>query len=183
MNEEKLTLDKYQELAMTTALESARNESYMAFGLANEIGEFQEKIMLLNEAKTTKEETGAELGDVCWYIAGNAFMQGRKLSEIFGSNAVVSEIHAESVPQEKLLALGAQMSVVAGEFLGVLKKRIRDGVYKQEKAEASVKALISLVANAAESLDTSIDAIMNANLEKLFSRKARGVLGGSGDNR
>ena len=39
------------------------------------------------------------------------------------------------------------------------------------------------VAQLASELDLSLDDIAKQNLEKLFSRQARGVLSGSGDDR
>jgi hypothetical protein len=39
------------------------------------------------------------------------------------------------------------------------------------------------IAVLAHQLDVPLDKIAQQNLDKLFSRKSRGVLGGSGDNR
>lgn len=76
----------------------------------------------------------------------------------------------------------------AGEVLGKYKKVMRDsgGILSDEK-RAELKAELGDVqwyaANLASELDAGLEDIAQANLDKLNSRKARGVLGGSGDNR
>lgn len=76
----------------------------------------------------------------------------------------------------------------AGEVADKLKKTIRDddGVLTDEKRREVGKELgdvLWYVAQVASELNLSLDEIARQNLEKLFSRKERGVLGGSGDNR
>lgn len=75
----------------------------------------------------------------------------------------------------------------AGEVQGKIKKLIRDGGYDDP---AKVKAiadelgdLLWYVANTAEELGYPLHIIAKANIDKLSSRKDRGVLQGSGDNR
>lgn len=76
----------------------------------------------------------------------------------------------------------------AGEVQGKLKKILRDdaGVITQEKREAIAGELgdvLWYVAMLADELGLGLEDIAEANLSKLFSRKERGVLTGSGDNR
>lgn len=76
----------------------------------------------------------------------------------------------------------------SGEVQGKIKKILRDdnGEVSLEKSKEIAKELGDLlwyVARAADELGYSLEEIAQENLDKLNSRKARGVLGGSGDNR
>lgn len=80
------------------------------------------------------------------------------------------------------------LSNEAGEVAGKLKKIWRDnkGLVTQDKRDAIASELGDVLwyaARIADELGTDLDAIAQANLDKLFDRKARGVIGGSGDNR
>ena len=76
----------------------------------------------------------------------------------------------------------------AGEVAEKLKKIIRDkdSVVSEEDKQELAKELgdvLWYLAVFAEDLGVSLDEIAQQNLDKLKSRKERGVLGGSGDNR
>ena len=76
----------------------------------------------------------------------------------------------------------------AGEVQGKIKKIMRDdgGELMPEKREAIVKELGDLlwyVSQTATELGANLGDLAQANLDKLASRKERGVLGGSGDDR
>ncbi|HEY5442112.1 MAG TPA: nucleoside triphosphate pyrophosphohydrolase family protein [Candidatus Saccharimonadales bacterium] len=76
----------------------------------------------------------------------------------------------------------------AGEVAEKVKKIIRDKngvISKQDKAELAKELgdVLWYLAVFAHDLGFSFDDIAGDNLEKLQSRKARGVLGGAGDNR
>lgn len=76
----------------------------------------------------------------------------------------------------------------AGEVAGKFAKAIRDdnGFLSDERKEAVQKELGDVcwfVAEICTNMDWSLEDIMQMNLDKLASRKARGVIHGSGDNR
>lgn len=76
----------------------------------------------------------------------------------------------------------------AGEVAEKVKKMIRDdaGVLHDERRDAIAKELgdvLWYVAQVATEAGLDLDAIAAANLEKLLSRRDRGVLQGSGDDR
>ena len=76
----------------------------------------------------------------------------------------------------------------AGEVAEKLKKIVRDHnsvVTPEDKIEMAKELgdVLWYIAVFAESLGVSLDEIAQKNLTKLKSRKDRGVLGGSGDNR
>jgi NTP pyrophosphatase (non-canonical NTP hydrolase) len=76
----------------------------------------------------------------------------------------------------------------AGEVAEKIKKMIRDdgGVLSDERRAALAKELgdvLWYVAQLATEAGLELDAVAEANLEKLLSRQRRNVLQGSGDNR
>ena len=76
----------------------------------------------------------------------------------------------------------------SGEIAEKIKKVLRDsnGVISEEKRVELKKELgdvLWYISNLAVELKLDLDDIASTNIEKLFSRKERGVLGGSGDNR
>lgn len=75
-----------------------------------------------------------------------------------------------------------------GEVCEKIKKVYRDddGVFTPEKVNEIKKELgdvLWYVANLSSDLDISMQEVAEMNIEKLYSRKERGVLQGSGDNR
>jgi NTP pyrophosphatase (non-canonical NTP hydrolase) len=96
------------------------------------------------------------------------------------------------LPEEILNVLGLSYASLGlgevGEIQGKVKKVIRDSgaSLTDEKREELAKELgdvLWYVAACCKELDISMDYVAEKNLEKLFSRKERGVLEGSGDNR
>lgn len=76
----------------------------------------------------------------------------------------------------------------AGELANKIKKVIRDndGVMTDEKLKEIAKELGDTCwyqSALAEELNLQMNDVMEENIEKLFDRKARGVLQGSGDSR
>jgi NTP pyrophosphatase (non-canonical NTP hydrolase) len=76
----------------------------------------------------------------------------------------------------------------SGEIAEKVKKIIRDkkGVFSaQDKTELSkeIGDVLWYLATLAHQLGVSFDSVATTNLIKLRSRKERGVIGGSGDNR
>lgn len=73
----------------------------------------------------------------------------------------------------------------AGEVAGKVKKIIRDGdsVELREAVEAELGDVLYYLARVADELDVDLGWIAVTNQQKLNSRKERGVIGGSGDNR
>lgn len=76
----------------------------------------------------------------------------------------------------------------AGEVAGKIKKIFRDksgtiGDAERAALEAELGDVLWYLAQVASELDLSLDDIAAHNLDKLFSRQARGTLQGDGDNR
>lgn len=193
-DKEKLTLNAYQAAAMSTALPTSLNMAYMAYGLVNEIGELQEKLASNTPGILTSEETLKELGDVLWYIAGVSQIRGWKLSEVVLddttdiaiSEYVVgeeSEVLASESGQESCIKLSIGLTIAAGSLCGALKKGIRDNTHKPDVEKEALRKIFQISTVLAKKLGSTLEHVAIANIEKLASRKARGVIGGSGDNR
>ena len=76
----------------------------------------------------------------------------------------------------------------AGEVAEKTKKLIRDqkGVVTQDFKDSVKKELGDIlwyIAAVSKELDISMDDVAETNIDKLFSRKERGVLQGNGDDR
>lgn len=76
----------------------------------------------------------------------------------------------------------------AGEVAEKIKRVVRDG--RMEITEEEIKEIskelgdvLWYIANLATEIGLDLDAIARENIEKIRSRKDRGVLHGSGDNR
>jgi NTP pyrophosphatase (non-canonical NTP hydrolase) len=76
----------------------------------------------------------------------------------------------------------------SGEVAEKIKKMVRDddGILSDERRAALAKELgdvLWYVAQIATEADLDLDAIAEANIQKLLSRRDRNVLSGSGDDR
>lgn len=90
--------------------------------------------------------------------------------------AIYPERHRITYP-----ALG--LAGETGETVERVKKWLRDGNLDRDALRKEIGDVLWYVANLATDLDLSLDEIAEANLAKLRSRRERGVLSGSGDNR
>jgi NTP pyrophosphatase (non-canonical NTP hydrolase) len=76
------------------------------------------------------------------------------------------------------------MTGEAGEIANKVKKVMRDGKELDiEDIKHELGDVLWYVASFATVLGIDLEEVAQANLDKLASRKARGVIGGSGDNR
>lgn len=104
-----MTLNEYQQQAMTTCMESSNNFSYMMLNLVGEVGEFASKVAkairknmayidyseleLCNVdpetaeyAATLKAELKKEAGDILWQLSGLCQVMGWTLEEVAQMN-------------------------------------------------------------------------------------------------
>jgi len=71
----------------------------------------------------------------------------------------------------------------AGEVANKVKKMLRDGDFDRQAIAAEVGDVLWYVAALCRDLNIDLQDIAMGNLEKLYGRKARGTLTGSGDTR
>lgn len=103
-----MTLNKYQQQAMTTCLPESENFSYMMLNLAAEVGEIAGKVAKMirkgqvkfdpdgsmrmysqgddNEAWEREYDLRAEAGDVLWQLSGLCSVMGWELDDIARQN-------------------------------------------------------------------------------------------------
>lgn len=193
-DKEKLTLNAYQAAAMSTALPTSLNMAYMAYGLVNEIGELQEKLISESSGMVSSEDTLKELGDVLWYIAGVSHIRGWKLSEVMTgivTDITINEYEAKEFAKssdsnsrrDSNVILSINLSLAAGSLWGALKKEIRDNAHKPDVEKEALRKIFQISTVLAKKLGSTLEHVATANIAKLASRKARGVIGGNGDNR
>lgn len=87
--EDELTLDKYQQEALGTAIyPQNRALEYLALKLCGESGEVAEKVgkSIRDNKPLDDKDLAKELGDVLWYVANLAQFLGYDLSEVAEMN-------------------------------------------------------------------------------------------------
>ena len=82
-----------------------------------------------------------------------------------------------------LAYLGLGLASEAGEVAGAVKKLMRDGVFDQDSFLEEVGDCLWYLSMIASELGVPLGDLAQGNMDKLQSRKERGVLGGNGDNR
>lgn len=124
-----MTLNEYQEKAMSTCMDSCNNFSYMMLNLVGEVGELSSKV---------------------------AKMILKGIFEIGGGSKLRVNVKAMN---------GVDFDTIAKEL-------------KLEAGDIAWQ-----LAGLCEVLGWSLEEVCQANLDKLASRKARGVIDGNGDER
>jgi len=113
------------------------------------------------------------------------FLRRRNMSTITATEYQDKAKVTAIFPKEKALEyLALGLSSESGEVAGKIKKIIRDkSKLNPTDLGAEIGDVLWYCALLAEELNLNLGKIMENNIDKLYSRKERGVLGGSGDNR
>ncbi len=113
------------------------------------------------------------------------FLREKNMSNITATEYQDNAKKTAIFPKEKALEyLALGLSSESGEVAGKMKKIIRDkSKLNKQDLGAEIGDVLWYCAVLASELGLNLGKIMENNIEKLHSRKARGVLGGSGDNR
>jgi NTP pyrophosphatase (non-canonical NTP hydrolase) len=182
-------LNEYAVKTATTAIYPRRGENpvYPTLGL---LGESTELLAKLHE-QLDVDLTHAEIGDVCWYIARLAAELDADLAETLTMPYPVDD--AIATAEMKVSHLGPldtaiHLVKVAGEIAEEIKKSIRDSEGNIDDARrvrilVRLGSMLKLLEHLADNLNTSLETVMDQNLEKLASRAKRGKISGSGDKR
>ncbi len=157
-----MELHEYQTKCLETAIYPEQYKiAYPCLGLIGEIGEFVEK----------SKVDPKELGDIMWYCA--------ILTNDLGAVLAFSEL----TPKITTIGLSKGMLTVIGlKIAEKVKKVLRD------KSEISgvlinINQIVTVIKQICELNSIDFNFVLESNIMKLQSRKQRGVLGGSGDDR
>lgn len=190
---EPTTVENYSQQALTTAIYPDRQEMggaiYASLGLVGEVGETYDQFL----TDASLDNLKGEMGDIAWYINALADELGTSLPNL---DIIAMNEHTGNLSQTIYAedALG-NLVIHSGSIANKLKKALRDdkGVLTSERRGALVDLLVlvwvdwnRLVVELDDDQNPSANPaydILEANLEKLFRRKARGTLGGDGEQR
>jgi len=174
---------------------------YIGLGLAGEIGEISEKIK-----KAYRDEGGIltdekrralcdECGDVLWYLTRATVEHGLTLAEVLQANEPSDYFsnanfnwYEEDVTEEDMTTVLDWAAYYAGgmaEWNGAYSGNVRSFSYLNSTGHAThyLSCIAYNLNQLLITLGSSLDEAAQANHDKLFSRKERGVIGGSGDTR
>jgi len=176
-----MRLCEYAKQARSTAIYRAdRWYEYPSLGLGGEIGELCGKLDECDINGARKE-----VGDIIWYVANTALDAGLTIEEIAFGCDTFHDI--ERLPVKETSPLG--LAALGGKACELAKKFIRDddGKMTNERRE-NVKETLGSILLALASISRQLGQFTLAeaaeeNIAKLRSRKERGKLQGSGDNR
>lgn len=156
-----MDFNEYQKQALTTALPTALNLDYLLPGLVAEVGEVCGVFAKASRDQWNVREFDAalvkELGDVAWFVAVIADRVGA-----YPPN--------NGKPRQ---SADGPMALLVYEAAQVLTHDPVD----------MVRPVWEAILGCAEFFSLPMDSILQANLDKLASRKTRGALSGSGDDR
>jgi hypothetical protein len=161
-------------------------------GLAGEYGEVLE---LLLTSTVDKEAMKKELGDQLWFVAVLSDLFDYKMEEVVFTEEFEDLDEFQNLVFESLFDLPIEVDSLVyelGYYIGDLNslfaKAVRDnhGDVPEDKIGFLVLTLANIVFSTARLgafYDITLEEMMEKNIDKLFSRKARGTLSGSGDDR
>jgi hypothetical protein len=192
-----MRFSEYTKIAGSTAIypDRGNNLPYVVLGLVDGACELMEacEVGVDGISAEDRDRLLKEVGDVLWYASQVTFEANLELGVDDLGTLGVDWPAASLVRSSDVGAFETAASIVmiAGRVAGFTKKAIRDTggslteISKIEVGRALVQILIL-----ADSLACCINSgmmtlgdVARMNLAKLQSRKERGVIGGSGDNR
>jgi|WetSurMetagenome_2_1015567.scaffolds.fasta_scaffold06619_5 hypothetical protein len=181
-----MNLNEYQIKAYETAIYKLKI-IYPALELCGECGEFYFKYSLYKKNIVTSkehiEDIKKEMGDICWAIAALCTDFNLLLEDVF-----IKQLEHTFIPED--VDCYVDKIIMNSSFIAeIVKKSLRDSnfTFSQKQKEDIMFSLGSILSNidliATTLFSTSLDTILQMNLDKLQSRKERNMLQGSGDNR
>jgi hypothetical protein len=155
---------------------------YPALAMMGEIGEVAEKLL------TGKDGLLDEIGDVLWYVDAAARDLGLTLCQVVDDGRDMQTFR--SLRDSILVGIGEmetfvlRLLVSASKFSERVKKYWRDGgEITLEACTIDLHGVLCDLHRVAVVAGWNLESAARANMAKLASRRARGVVSGSGDNR
>lgn len=193
-----MKISEYVKQARSTAIyPDGAKFFYPTMGLVGEIGETIDKLTRLH-VPSNKAEITKELGDILWYFVN--VVEDAKLpcgivdilwdvTDQRGSpTKSFTQLSTQLITAEDTRSVFIRLLVYAGRIAEIAKKTIRDtdGVIptnKYSELRHSLGEILLCLFDICAQWSINMDDVAQANIDKLFQRRDRGVLGGSGDNR
>lgn len=189
-------LEEYHQFTKTTAIypgadviRSPEALEYLTLAFIGEVGEIGDKYKKVIRdnngilSEETKQALSKEIGDVMYYISQMCNTFDVKLYNL------VDVSNLDKIEKNEGIYIATYIRVLA-KYVGGLSSNVQQyfvGLTGPRKLEDDVYQDIQNIAYAlmqlAIRLDLSIEDIIRENMAKLQSRKDRGVISGSGDNR
>lgn len=175
----------YYQWASDNVTQDVIKAVYPILGLVGELAELREKIINYAGAK----EIQKEISDCNWYLADIARIYNIVLSMPSGDAVYGIYIHNEGM---SILDTINHVLGIASDMCNVSKKVIRDSggfitFDHSQKIAVNLQNVFEWVVYLCHYFvaheEYPFEYILQMNLDKLFDRKERGVLGGEGDNR
>lgn len=159
---------------------------YCALGLIGEAGEIANQVKkiwrdddgVLTEDRRNKLRD--EAGDVLWYATRFAHHQEIIVGSLTITIGGDSPVFGRHYPAVDIFTATERLSILAGVCVALAVSPTE--VDPTEMMEV-VQGLFDTIAEVADFLDTTIEDVAQANVDKLTGRVERGTLQGSGDNR
>lgn len=178
-----MTITEYLEKSLTTAIypNKGNNFPYVILGLNGESIETFEKLNKINfncEFLSIEERMDLlkELGDILWYLSSLSFEFKIKLDQYNEDNLELSTL------ENSIKNIIFYCGIISESG----KKIIRNDNHDESKRaliELNANNILKEVDNIAVILNSSLEEVMQINIDKLFSRQKRNQLNGDGDNR
>ena len=176
-----MNVDTYTRAARSTALPTAYSFEYLAPGLVSEVGElYGVEAKTHRDGLTTADNHAkmvGEWGDVAWVTALLRYHTGTLLAE--RGTPVHTDptpedlgVDLDSYPLPTLMRIALIVDGLAGR-----EERLKDIYWLAMETWYLLERFSGVMTG------RSFDQVLQHNLDKLASRKSRGVIGGSGDNR
>ena len=155
-----MTLNEYQTLAARTIASDDVNkvERHALFGLTAEIGELVDVCITSDIEHTLKE-----CGDVCWMCAELCTAQGWYLGEIVNCLKWKHE-------QFGLTSNVFRMAVSNGELNGTYQKVLQGHQWDVDTVKSAIDDIFFSVRGIAEFYGTTLESVLQTNIEKLKAR-------------
>lgn len=166
--------NNYKDKAFGTCLEKSFNLYYLRNGIISEVGEIcdivKKSIRDGHKIEDQIEKIHLELGDVLWYTAlikkwyeENDFADWQKFdSEFYEYVSITNELSTMSL----------DLSYCVNNYIGI-----------GSEDETVLSHLLQLISNFAKLTGSTLEKVAQKNIDKLYSRKERNAIQGSGDFR
>lgn len=173
-----ITLHAYSEQAIGFAIypryqdDKAMDMVYPTLGLCGECGEYAGKVV----AEFGVTDRILELGDIAWYLNACTLTGGWQLYDLTGTEW----------PVEAQFETTMRLNQYAGGVAEQVKKLIRGGEQFEKRATTildNLRMCYTMFKLLCEANGSSVEEVMQQNLEKLTGRAYAGNIHGDGDHR